>query len=191
MDSGWKTDNQDRIKEILVWLTKGDQSFTQLYNSMKAEGSMGWSRQTLNLYLQSLIQEGCVTKVPRGKREIYRIMRDSPIVSDFLGRVRIKGRINLNELDERELLEDWLSSVKFTLINVVRGYTIMGRGVKVLKSIGDGATLPTEKLLEEYLSDMLAVTHFYGRVLVEGVSSGRLDPDKVLDAVESMGWRRA
>lgn len=126
-------------------------------------------------------------KVARGKREIYRIVRDNPAVSAFLGRVRIKGYLNLNELNEGELLEEWLSSMKFNLINVVRGYTIMGQGIKVLTSIGDGATLPTEKLLDEYLSDMLGLTQFYGRVLMKGVSSGRLDPDKLFGAIGSMG----
>lgn len=190
MSSVWKTENPERDKEILIWLTTGPQSFTELYDSLKAESSLGWSTQTLTLYLKKLVQEGCVAKVPRGKREIYRIVRDSPIVSEFLGRIRIRGRINLNELNEEELLEEWLGSVKFSLVNVVKGYTIKGRGIKVLKSISNGATLPTEKLLEEYLSDMLAVTQFYGRVLVEGVSSGRLDPEKVLETAGSMGWSK-
>ncbi len=180
MVSKWKTENPEREKEILVWLTTGDQSFTELYNSLKAESSMGWSTQTLTLYLKKLVQDGCVVKVPRGKREIYQIVRDNPIVSAFLGRVRIKGYIDLNQLSEGELLEEWLASVKFNLINVVKGYTIMGRGIKTLRSIGDGATLPTEKLLEEYMSDLLGVTQFYGRILVKGVSRGRLDPEKVL-----------
>lgn len=190
MVSKWKTENPEREKEILVWLTTGDQSFTELYNSLKAESSLGWSTQTLTLYLKKLVQEGCIKKVPRGKREIYQIVRDSPIVSAFLGRVRIKGYTNLNELSEVELLEMWLGSVKFNLINVVKGYTILGRGIKTLRSIGGGATLPTEKLLEEYMSDLLGVTQFYGRILVKGISSGGLDPDKVLVAIESMGWNK-
>lgn len=190
MVSIWKTENPERVKEILIWLTTGDQSFTELYNSLRAESSMGWSTQTLTLYLKKLVQEGCVTKVPRGKREIYRIVRDSPIVSEFLGRVRIKGQVNLNELSEGELLEEWLCSMKFTLVNVVRGYMIMGKGIKELKSIGDGASMSTSKLLEEYISDMLAVTQFYGRILVEGISSERLYPEKVLGAIRSMGWIR-
>ena len=80
--------------------------------------------------------------------------------------------------------------MKFNLINVVKGYTTMGRGIKTLRSIGDGATLPTEKMLEEYLSDLLAVTQNYGRILMEGVSSGRLDPETVLSAIVSLGWNK-
>jgi len=186
----WKPENPEREKEILVWLTTGDQSFTELYNSLKAESSMGWSTQTLTIYLQSLVQKGCIKKVPRGKREIYQIVRDSPIVSAFLGRVRIKGYIDLEDICEGELLEEWLGSMKFTLVNVVKGYTIMGKGIKELKSIGDGASMPTSKLLEEYISDMLAVTQFYGRILVEGISRERLDPERVLGAIRSMGWIR-
>ena len=105
----WKTDNPKRIKEILVWLVTKDQSFTELFNSLKAESSMGWSTQTLTVYLQSLIKKGCIVKVPKGRRKIYHLMPDNPIVSEFLGRVRIKGYINLLELKEKDLLEEWLN----------------------------------------------------------------------------------
>ena len=186
MSSAWKTENPEREKEILIWLTTGDQSFTELYNSLKAESSLGWSTQTLAVYLQSLVQKGCITKVPRGKREIYKILPDSPIVSEFLGRLRITGYTDFSQLSEEALLEEWLNSVKFNLFNVVNDYTTMGQGIKMLKSIGDVATLSTEKLLEEYLSDLLAVSQLFGRILVEGISSGRLDPDKMLNFLRSI-----
>ncbi len=177
----WKVDNPERRKTILMQLMSGEKRFTELYNAIKQESSVGWAKQTLNLYLKALVEEGCVKRVKIGKSVTYSLERDHPYIGQMLGNVLIHGRIELSKLDERSLIENWIGSIKFTLLNVIQDYMFIGRGKEELKSLSSDATLPIGHFLDEHLSDMSEVCRFYGRVLAKGIGDGSLDPERVWD----------
>ena len=178
----WRANDPKKQKAILMKLVERDRSFTELYDILGRGTGKGWARQTLTLYLNKLVQMKCIKKVPRvkgGKRKIYSLERDHPYVMELLGRLRIIGTIYLAELDERELLEHWLNSIRFAFVNVVGYYIAVGKGAEEVRSLGDGATLPIEKLLEEYLSDMVEVCQYGGEVLAERIRRGEFDLERV------------
>ncbi len=157
-------------------------SFTEIKESLKRNGEKQ-SPRTLSLYLDGLTKDGCVEKVPRGKREIYHVLKDSPEVTALLKRfILLRGAIELPALSEKEHLDDWIGSVKFALLNIFQCYLEMGMGKREKKSRGTGAIVPIENLLNEYLVDLVDVCRFYGTALVRGIEGGLLDTEKIWDA---------
>ena len=136
MREKWNAGNIDRQKELLIKLSKGDSSFTELYESLKR----GWARETLNVYLKSLVRKQYIKRVPKvpgGSRMIYFLVRDHTDVKDILERVDLR---ELHEkMSERELLDDWIESMNFSLLNIIQTYMEMGMGEKKLISLGTGA----------------------------------------------------
>ncbi len=63
MSEKWKAGNIDRQKELLIKLSKGDSSFTELYESLKNS----WARETLNVYLKSLVTKQYIKRSLEGK----------------------------------------------------------------------------------------------------------------------------
>lgn len=177
----WKADTPERRKTILMQLMGGEKRFTELHSAIKQESRIGWAKQTLNLYLKALVEEGCVKRVKSGKSVTYSLERDHPYIGQMLGNVLIHGRIDLLELDERSLIEEWIGSIKFTLLNVIQYYMLIGKGKEELRNRSSGATMPIGHFLEEYLSDMFGVCRFYGKVLVKGIGDGSLDSERVWD----------
>ena len=185
MSSKWKPSNLERQKAILMKLWMGDLSFTELLKSLK-RGKMSWSRQTLTVYLQAMIEEDRVKRVGLGKRKIYAIERDSPFVGELLGRLRVMGKVELNGLSAGEFLTQWLNSLEFAFMNMIPYYIAVGRGVEEVRSIAGGASLPMEQLLAGYLSDMNEVCQFYGEVLSERIRRGELEPERMWDARDQL-----
>ena len=128
MREKWNAGNIDRQKELLIKLSKGDSSFTELYESLKNS----WARETLNVYLKDLVRKHYIRKVPRGKRNIYSLERDHPDVKELLERVDIRELYKIKS--ERELIDDWIESMKFSLLNLIQCYMQIGEGVKTLTS---------------------------------------------------------
>ncbi len=188
MSSEWNPSNMERQKAILMKLWTGDHSFTELLKSLK-RGKMSWSRQTLTVYLQGMMEEGRIKQVPRGKRKIYALEKDSPFVRELLGRIRIRGMVELNGLNAKEFLAEWLSSLEFAFLNVIPYYIAVGRGVERVRSIAGGASLPMERLLAVSLSDMVEVCQFHGEVLSERIRRGELEPDRIWDAINQLQER--
>lgn len=176
MREKWKAGNIDRQKEILIRLSKGDRSFTELYESLKNS----WARETLNVYLKSLVRKHYIRKVPRGKRNIYSLERDHPDVKELLERVDIRELYKIKS--ERELIDDWIESMKFSMLNLIQYYMQIGEGVKTLTSRGNGATVPIENFLGDYLSDLVEICKYYGEFLVVGIKMGDLDSKIVWEA---------
>ena len=177
---GWKPESRERRNTLLSILLKEDMGFIEILKKIKERTGEKWSTNTLSLYLDSLVENKCIVKVPRGKREIYRALKVSPEVSALLERrTIISGRIELKSLSEKELLDLWIESLKFVLLNVIQIYMVMGKGSKMLKSRGTGASITPEKLLGEYLSDLVEVCHSYGGFMADGIRVGNLDPDLV------------
>jgi len=180
MSVKWKAENLDKQKEILIKLSRGDRGFTELYNSLKSS----WARETLNVYLKELVRKHYIRKVPRvsgGKRKIYHLERDHPHVKEILERIGIKELYTIKS--EVELLDDWVKSLKFSLINIIQCYMWIGEGFKELSSTGNGATIPIENLLSEHLSDLIETCKYHGEYLAEEIKIGTLDRTKVLDIV--------
>ena len=178
MREKWKAGNPERQKEILIRLCRGDSSFTEIYKSLKG----GWSRQTLSLYLNDLVEKRDIKKVPRGKRMIYSLERNSPHVKELLGRIIIHERVELNTLSEQEFIDTWIESMKFSLLNLIQIYMQIGKGVKELRNIDTGVMVPIENFQVEYVSDLVGVCKYYGGHLAEGVKNGVFDSDLVWKA---------
>ncbi len=188
MSSEWNPSNMERQKAILLKLWTGDLSFTELLKSLR-RGKMSWSRQTLTVYLQGMMEEGRIKQVPRGKRKIYAVEKDSPFVAELLGRIKVRGKVELNSLNAREFLAEWLSSLEFAFLNLVPYYIAVGEGVERVKSIAGGASLPMEPFLAEYLSDLVEVCQFHGEVLSERIRRGELEPERMWDAINQLQER--
>ena len=94
----------------------------------------------------------------------------------------MKGKTELKSLSEKALLDLWIESVKFALLNVFQIYMKMGEGHERLKSRGTGASIPIEKFLNEYIADLVLVCRSYGGFLVEGIKIGNLDPERIWEA---------
>jgi len=176
MGEKWNAGNIDRQKELLIKLSKGDSSFTELYDSLKS----GWARETLNVYLKGLVTKKYIKKVPRGKRKIYSLERGHPYVKELLERVDIRELYKIKS--ERELLDDWIESMKFSLLNLIQCYMQIGEDVKKPRSRGTEATVPIENFLAGYLSDLVEICKYYGEFLAVGIEMEDLDPKKVWDA---------
>jgi len=174
----WTADDPAREAAIIRVLCEGDKGFMEIFNGLKL-GKRGWGRQTLNLYLKELTLKGCIRRVRRGKREIYSLDVNNPYVRKVIGRVRIRGRVELNRLNEGEYVSDWLNSIEFAFLNVMQDYVYIGRGQKQLKSLGDGRTVTVEDVLRSHLSDMVEVARIYGQLLAERIARGELDLEEL------------
>jgi len=177
LEAKWNAGNRDRQKELLIKLSKGDRSFTELYVSLKNS----WARETLNVYLKGLVREGYIRKVPRGKRKIYSLERAHPYVIELLERVDIRDLYEI--ISERELIDDWIESMKFSLLNLIQYYIQEGEGVRTLKSWGNGIdTIPIEHYLSGHLSDLVEICKYYGEFLADGIKYGDLNSKIVWEA---------
>ncbi len=177
MEVKWNAGNLDRQKELLIKLSKGDRSFTELYESLKNS----WARETLNVYLKGLVKKGYIRKVPRGKRKIYALERAHPDVIELLERVDIRDLYEIKS--ERELIDDWIESMKLSLLNLIHYYIQEGEDVKTLKSWGNGiGTIPIERFLSAYLSDLVEICKYYGEFLADGIKYGDLDSNIAWEA---------
>ena len=178
----WKPDNRERRKAIITILLEDDRSFTEIEKKLERNGEK-WSPNTLTLYLGGLVKDGCIKKIPRGKREIYRVLKGNPEVDALLKRLIIlRGAIELPALSEKEYLDVWIESVKFALLNIFQMYMEMGKGDTEKKSMGTGAMVPIEDLLSEHLADLVGVCRFYGVALASGIEGGLLDTEKIWEA---------
>ncbi len=178
----WKPDNQERRDAILIILLGGDRGFTEIRKALEMNGEK-WDKRTLSKYLSGLLEDKCIKRIPRGKREIYRILKDSPeVVALLKSLILLRGAIELPALSEKEHLDVWIESVKFALLNIFQMYMEMGMGETEWKSRGTGAIVTIETLLNGYFADLVDGCRFYGVALARGIENGLLDKDKVWDA---------
>ncbi len=95
----------------------------------------------------------------------------------------------MTELNEVELLNDWIESIKFALLNVFKTYLDIGGGATLFQSIDEGQQfyhVSREIFLDGYFLDLIEVCRVYGGELVMGVEEGRLDREKVLKEIDSI-----
>ncbi len=178
----WEPKSRERRNALLIILLKDDMGFIEIQETLKMHGE-NWSPNTLTLYLNGLVKDNCIRRVPRGKRKIFHVLKGHPEVDALLKRLIIlRGAIELPALSEKEHLDIWIESIKFALLNIFQYYMEMGMGEKEKRSRGTGAIIPIENLLSEHLADLVDVCRFYGVALARGIEGGLLDTDKVWDA---------
>ena len=183
MSERWNPRDTDKQKELLLKLFKGDRSFTELLKSLKP----GWSRQTLSLYLTDLVKKKCISKVrkiPGGKRKIYHLEKDHPYVANILSRLALRDLHPIKS--ERELLNDWIEAMTFSLLNIIQIYIYRGRETEELKSVDNGKIFPIESSLEKSFSDLLEICKYYGEYLAIEIRMGNLDSDIVWEARDAI-----
>ena len=176
MRNVWNPVSNEKKKRIILKLFHGDMGFTELWESLR-RGTKGMAKQTLNIYLKELRQTGCVKNVQRGRWPIYSLVREHTYVDDLLKRVGFEELVKIKS--ERELLDDWIESMKFSLLNLIQIYMQMGKGIEILTSLGNGAFINLENLRDEYLSDLIEICQYWGDFLADGIKIGNLDPEIV------------
>jgi len=177
----WKTDNVERQIIIMSILAEGDKGFNDIFGEIEFH-SKEWGRQTLNLYLEYMVNEGYIKKVKQGKkREIYSLNREHYYVQKMLPRRIVHGILNLKELNEEDFVKEWLNSIKFAFLNVLQDYVLIGEGNNILRDIGTGEAIPIDHILTGHLSDLLDAVKFNGHILENRIKEGNMDSKKVWD----------
>lgn len=174
----WRAENPAREAAIIRILYGGDKGFNEIREESKI-GRKKWGKRTLSLYLDSLMEKGCIKQVKHEKRMIYSLNKDNDYVMQILGHVRVCGLIDLTKLNEEEFVTDWLNSIKFTFLNVLQDYMVIGEGVKELQRKEDRYTISIERIMEAHLSDMIETTRKYGQSLVQRIERKELEPNKI------------
>ncbi len=172
----WNPASKEKIKRILLKLFHGDMGFTELWESLR-RGTKGMAKQTLTLYLDMLLQTERIKHVQRGRWPIYSLVREHPYVIDLLKRAKIEELVKIKS--ERELLDDWIETTKFSLLNIIQVYMLIGESARKTKSSVAGATTPFEKSLDGYFSDLVAICQYWGEFLADGIKIGNLDSEIV------------
>jgi len=155
--------------------------FEELHNKL------GWSRQTVNLYLKALRKKGYIRLEEKGRRAINSLIRNNPDVARMLGwdrippDIRIRGRIELDKLDEEKFIEQWLNSVEFAFLNIIQDFMLIGERSE---EADDNKTI--RRFLAAHTQDLVEAVTFLGEVMAKRVRLGTLKPQKIWGARNKM-----
>jgi len=178
----WKNDPK-RDRKIFRRLEDGSKTFGELLEIL------AWARQTLTNYLTNLADKGCIEKKKRGRNVFYTLIRSHPYVKETLewtwspggADVRIHKRVELDKLNEEQFIASWLNSIKFTFLNIIQVYMLIGKKTKEsdkeTKSI-----LMMRNFLEGYVSDLADTITFNGELMAKEIKLGILDPERIWEA---------
>ena len=172
--SKWNANTPEREQKILRLLEEEDMGFEELHNKLR------WSRQTLNLYLKALRKKGYIRLEEKGRRAINSLIRNNPDVARMLGwdrippDIRIRGRIELDKLDEEKFIEQWLNSVEFAFLNIIQDFMLIGERSE---EADDNKTI--RRLLAAHTQDLVEAVTFLGEVMAKRVRLGTLKPEKI------------
>jgi hypothetical protein len=156
-------------------LRKGGRSFTLLLKALK------WGSQTLSLYLDALEKKGCIASKKNGRNVTYVLIRSNPYVAKalklptpLLHDVRIMKRDKLYKLDEEIFVDNWLNSLKFAFLNLLRDYTLLGK-----KTTREETKDILSRILQVEIEDISDINKAYGQVLTRRVGAGTIKPIKI------------
>jgi DNA-binding MarR family transcriptional regulator len=167
----WDAKTPEIQQRILRILERDGRGFNELLTEL------GIARQTLSLYLKRLVHDGWIMRHKQGRRVLYSLVASHPEVQRMLGsvsteRLRIRGRVRLDGLDEEDYVKQWIHSLKFPLLNILNDYLALSRG------IGDPERI--RRLVEAHASDLTEVSIYYGELMVKRIRGGTLDPGKIV-----------
>jgi len=175
----WKND-QKRDRKIFRRLEDWSKTFGELQKMLR------WGPQTLTNYLKNLTKDGCIEKKKRGRRVHYTLIRSHPYVRKTLGwdwlpgaDVRVLKRVELDKLNEEEFIASWLNTVKFSFLNIIQGYLLLGQKTKEASNQEAKSIEKVREFLEASVSDLADTISFNGEVMVKEIRRGKLNPDKI------------
>lgn len=175
----WKND-QKRDRKIFRRLEDGSKTFGELQKMLR------WGPQTLTNYLKNLTKDGCIDKKKRGRSVLYTLIRSHPYVRKMLGwdwlpgaDVRVLKRVELDKLNEEEFIASWLNMVKFSFLNIMQGYLLLGQKTKEASKQETESIEKIRDFLEASVSDLADTISFNGEVMVKEIRRGKLNPDKI------------
>jgi predicted transcriptional regulator len=175
----WKND-QKRDRKIFRRLEDGSKTFGELLKMLR------WGPQTLTNYLKNLTEKGCIEKKKRGRSVLYTLIRSHPYVRKTLGwdwlhgaDVRIHKRIQLDKLNEEQFIASWLNSVKFSFLNIIQGYLLLGKKTKEPFNKETKSIEKVRDFLEASVSDLADTISFNGEIMVKEIRLGKLNPKKI------------
>lgn len=179
----WKNSPKFEVK-IFRRLEDGSKTFGELLKELR-RGPQTCGTQTLTVYLKNLNKRGCVERKKRGRNVFYTLIRSNPYVRQRLGwdwlpgsDVRIYKRVELNRLDEDQFIASWLNSVKFSLLNIIQAYMLLGERAKE-SSEETGSVKTLRNRLEGYVSDLVGTVTFHGEVMAKEITVGVLNPERI------------
>ena len=175
----WKAENYGRQQKILRILLEGDCYFTELKEKLERGRKTGWGRQTVNLYLKELTGKGWVTQKKQGRKMMYSLTPSNPGVMAMLGLGRVirKGQVQLSSLDEEEFIEEWIHTLKFTLLNIIKDYLAISENANNVENL--------TRYLEAHFSDLTEVTKYHGELMVNMMNKKTLNSAKMGTAVDN------
>ena len=170
----WNAKNSSRQQSILRILEEKACNFTELHSKL------GWGKQTLNLYLKELLHKSWVTREKRGRKVIYSLIDYNSEVQEMLrGRpVIIKGRVQLNSLDEGEYIREWIHTLTFALLNIIKDYLALGKNPQ--------DDVKINRYIEAHISDLAEVTKYHGELMTKMIGTGTLDNNRMWKAVDKL-----
>jgi hypothetical protein len=192
--STWKAESPEREQEIFRALEEGNKNFTQLLHELEKIHGRRWSRQTLTLYLRTLVKKGCIWREKRGREVNYSLVGSNTYVAQMMGRpsrpggplVIVKQRLKMHELNEEGFIDTWISSVKFAMLSLIQDFTFLGE-IERKKESGEMETEEADErgkrlrhFLDAHMSDLTSTNIWHGEVMANEVKNGILKPEKIL-----------
>jgi hypothetical protein len=178
----WWNNNPKLEVKIFRRLEDGSKTFGELLEMLR------WGPQTLTNYLKNLTAKGCIGKKKRGRRVSYTLIRSHPYVRQMLGwdwppgaNVRINKRVELDKLNEEQFIACWLHSIKFSFLNIIQAYMLLGKRTKESNRETDSIR-KIRSFLEASVSDLADTVSFDGEVMVKEMKLGILDPERIWEA---------
>jgi len=179
-------ENNPKVDMKMFWeLEDGAKTFGQLLKTL------GCGTQTLTNYLKNLGKEGkgcrkdCIERKKRGRTVFYTLIRSNAYVRQMLGwdwlpsaDVRIHKHVELDKLNEEQFIASWLSSIKFTFLNIIQVYMLIGKKTKESDKETKSIKM-MRNFLEGYVSDLADTITFNGELMAKEIKLGILDPERI------------
>jgi DNA-binding HxlR family transcriptional regulator len=176
----WNAATELRKKQIIWLLDGGDKSFSELHRKLRS-GKHGWARATLTICLREMqYKEHSIKKEkkkPKGKREVYSLVKDHPQVAERLNwNLHIDPNLQ-QQLDEEGFIASWLNSLKFAFVALLNDLTILGQWRDEKK---------LEDQMQSDIENFVEFLNFNGNILVERIRLGTLKPEKLREIQREM-----
>lgn len=173
--SRWKNTTPKREVELFRLLRQEGQSFTFLLKALK------WGSQTLSFYLDTLESKGCIGRKKHGRNVTYALVKSNPYVAKMLKLetppghdIRVFKRVTLDKLDEEAFIDNWMNSIKFAFLNLLRDYTLLGK-----KTTKEETKELLRRILQVEIEDITDINKAYGQVLTRRVQAGTIKPSRI------------
>jgi len=126
------------------------------------------------------LQDGWIDREKKGRKAIYSLNRRNPDVMSRFGSVfnlhdlRIRGRVNLYELDEQKFILDWLASIKFGFLNIIQDYMLLGKA-----GLNESQKTRIRQFTQVHIQDIEDIIACYGEILAERVENATMREEKI------------